>query len=538
MMKKMNNKSRFWRIYAIVFGTALALSVAFFVVFFDIMKNYEHSQPASGIETFLISLTAEDIENVISDAVSNAEPFYDDREAVLASLRQKIKPDALEYRKDYTSYTWENPVYKVSCGDMDIYRVTLAAGEALRYGFSSWVVEKQESLLSVHDLPKHTSHVYVPRGATLSVNGIEVEGDPVGTSTYLYGSKWEPDGILKTDYYRIEHFSDAEFSCILDGFECESRTEEDGIRFLYPTEALVTCTIEAPSSANVTVNGVLLEESEIVEAGIPYEASPFEAMLDDLPTAVVYKVEGLSVLPKVKAELNGQALTFDCEDNTFRGAYPDEMRYSCTIRVPEGSTVTLRGVPCTPIGEPEAEIHHGELFSYSGKVPTYDLYTINRLFLKPDGVEILYNGISLPYTVTEEGNLCAIDAAYPRIDAPETVELALTFVKTYFFYTSNGSNNTNQNMMNVLGYIPYGCPLYWKIVQTENGFSWTSPVVSMTYNTLAVTDVVSYPGDLRLCHVDFDVSQTFYGGVHREYSGEMLVLVTADGQVVGLEINA
>lgn len=86
-------------------------------------------------------------------------------------------------------------------------------------------------------------------------------------------------------------------------------------------------------------------------------------------------------------------------------------------------------------------------------------------------------------------------------------------------------------------YIPYGCTLYAKIVQSENGFSWTPPVTSITYNTLEVKNIFSYPNGLRLCEIEFDVSQNFSDEVHRKYSGTMLLVITSAGKVVGMEID-
>ncbi|MBR6708952.1 MAG: hypothetical protein IKL84_04670 [Clostridia bacterium] len=533
-------KHSFWKIYAIVFCAALLLVLAFFFVFFDIMRNYEQSQPTSGAEAFLDSLTSETLDSLIVSSVSDSDPLYDDRDAVLHELRGKVVHEALTYRKDYTAYTAEQPVFIISCGELPVYRITLTAGESIRYGFRAWKIAKTETLLSAHDLAEKTSQVCVPSGAILSVNGIEVSVPPSGTAPYRYVTKWEVPGTLLSDCYEIDHIYDAEFTCSLDGTACEMKTEQDALYFLYPDDAFTDYVIQAPDTAVVTVNGITLDKSTLVERDIPYDTTPIEATLRNLPTAVAYEIKGLAAKPQITVKLADRVLSVSQEDNTFYAAYPEELRFSCTVRVPAGSRVSLHGVPCTADMIQSTEYEREELFSYSAQVPAYEIYAMDGLLLAPENIEIIYRGAALPFSETAEGNAYTFDASYPKIESPDTEKLALDFVKDYFIYTSNGYRNLKQNLANVLKYIPYGCNLYVKIVQSENGFSWTAPVASMTYNTLEVTDIISYPNGMNLCRVEFDVSQVFsdYSGqVTRAYRGVMMVLLASNGKVVGMEID-
>ncbi len=538
MIMESRKKSSFWKAYWIVLGAALALVAVFFFVFFDIMDNYEKSQPHYGATVYTASLTGEKLEKILTDAAENCDTPYENADTVLRTVRESIGTSPLSFTKDYTAYSSANPVFTVSCGEIPLCSVTLGKGEELRYGFTSWKVVKEEPILSVHDLEHSTSLVYVPKDAVLYVNGIKAEEAPTGVFPSNETLKWEKNAPLKNELYEIDLIGEAEFSCILNGVECESRAEENGVYFLYPRKFLRSYTVEVPEAAEVTVNGILLGEADIKESSIPYPYSPMESSLADTPKAVLYHIDGLFSEPEISAVLGENKLPLTGEDNAFRAEYPEALLYSCTIRVPHGSTVSVRGVPCTAENITAAESEPKELFAYSGNPPTYDIYTLDRLFLAPADVEILYNGIALPAEKSEDGRTYTFRTSYPRVNSPEHEALALDFVKTYFTYTSNGYKDTHRNLLNVLTYIPYGCDLYWKMVQSENGFTWTTPVSFMSYNTLEVTELFSCPGDLRLCKIAFDVSQSFSDKVYREYSGIMSVLLTADGKVVGMEIAA
>lgn len=537
-MEYFKKKSRFWAIYGIVFGCLFALVLVFLAFFSDFIHNFEISQSLTSAEAFVDSLTDEDLSQLMEAAAAECGTVYSDRESVIRAFREKISLDTLILREVFTSNTPDKPVYEISSGGFPLYRITLTKGEKLKYGFYSWKTEKTESLLSVGDLETKTVHIYVPKGALLYANRIQVADAPTGTSAYRYFGKWDKANIFESDYYRINLLSEADFLCTLNGKKCELKQEEDGLYFLYPDRYLLSYTIEVPDIATVKVNDIPLTSEEISKRELPYDYPSVESTLDNLPSGVVYQIEGLTAEPTITAEIDGIPLPLTREENSFYGAYPEELKYSCTIRVPEGSTVLLHGIPLDAENITSKESESAELFSYSGSVPSFDIYTLDKLFLSPTDLEVLYNDLPLSFTHSAEGNFFTLSATYPQTNAPDTENLALSFLKDYFVYTSNGYLNTNANLSKVLTYIPYGCSLYWKMVQSENGFSWTSPVASMTYNTLEVTGVYFYPEGLRLCTIDFDISQTFYGDIYRQYSGTMMVLVNPAGQIVGMEIHA
>jgi hypothetical protein len=530
-------KSRFWKVFAVVTAAVLVCILAFFAFFYDYMKNYELSQPISGAEAFMKTVTEGDISDAIAEAAGKNELPYEKTEDVLLSLMLKAgTASEITCRKDFESSTATSPAFIISAGELPLYRVNLEEGEAVRYGFTSWKVAKTEMILSALDAADKTS-VYVPAGATLFVNGAEITAPSKGTSPYKYTSRWEEKNPLIAERYVIPTLTDAIFTCTIGDAECEMTTAEDDVYFLYPASLLGEYTIEAPSAAKVYANGIELTADDVIESNIPYELSPIEADRTEAPTMTLYRIKGLAKAPVITAEMYEESLTLWREDNTFYVNYPKSRLYSLEITAPAGSTVTVGGVALTPDLISYNEHESESLFSYT-TAPAYDVYELEDLFFAPEAVEIIYAGSTIPAAENISENKYSYSALYPTADDTRAEEVTLDFLKAYFHYTSQGYLNTHENLLTVLEFIPQGCPLYTKMLQSENGFSWTSPVASMKYNTLDVKSVRSYPGSLTLVTVAFDLSQTFWGAEGREYRGDIMILLNADYRVVGLEIKA
>lgn len=530
-------KSRFWKVFAVVTAILLLCIFAFFAFFYDYIKNYELSQPISGAEAFMKTVTEGDISDAIAEAAWKNELPYEKTEDVLLSLMLKAgTASELSCRKDFENSTSDKPVFLVCAGEVPVYRVTLEEGDEIRYGFTSWKVAESETVLSALDVAENVS-VYVPEGSTLLVNGVEFDSPSKGKSPYKYTSRWETEDPLTAERYVVPTLTDATFTCTLGELECEMSVEDNDVCFRYPSALLGEYTIEAPSTATVYANGIPLTADDVIEADIPCALSPVEAARTDAPTMTLYVIRGLAKSPAITAELEDENLTLWREDNTFYVNYPESRLYSIEITAPSGSTVTVGGVELTPDLITYTEHESESLFSYTS-APTYDVYELSRLFFAPENVEITYNGTVLDAPADVDGTSYSYSALYPASEDTHAEEVTLDFLKAYFYYTSQGYLNTHANLLTVLEFIPQNCPLYTKMLQSENGFSWTSPVASMKYNTLDVKSVRSYPGSLTLVTVEFDLSQTFWGAEGREYRGDITILLTADYRVVGLEIVA
>lgn len=533
----MKTKSRFWKVFAIVTAALLLCIFAFFAFFYDYIKNYELSQPISGAEAFVKSLTSDDISDAIAEVAARGELTHETPEDVIHSLSSRITGvENLTCRKDFEASTSENPAFIVCSGDIPVYRITLEEGDGARYGFTSWEIAHSEVILSALDFAK-TSNVYVPETASLFVNGVEITADSEGKSPYKYTSKWEAENPLTAERYIVSTLTDSTITCKISDIDCEMTTEGDDIYFLYPYSFLDDYVIEAPSSAKVLVNGIPLTADEIMGEPIPYELSPFDGAREDAPTKTLYKISGLEKAPVITATMDDEPLTLWRDDNIFYINYPSEKLYSCEIMAPSGSTVTLNGIELTEEYIKFTEYESKELFSYT-TAPAYDVYMVDSLFFAPEYVEISYNGTTLDIPADVDGNTYSYSALYPEVDDSRAIDVTLDFLKAYFYYTSQGYLNTHENLLTVLAFIPEGTPLYTKMILSESGFSFTSPVASMKYNALDVKSTRSYPEGLILTTTKFDLSQSFWGAEGREYRGNIMILLTADYRVVGLEISA
>lgn len=88
-----------------------------------------------------------------------------------------------------------------------------------------------------------------------------------------------------------------------------------------------TITITAPSNAVVTINGIKAEDDIAAEKDVAIEL--LEGVKDyiELPTNIIYKIEGLMTKPEIKAEMDGTQLLVSEEaglEGTYNISYPGD----------------------------------------------------------------------------------------------------------------------------------------------------------------------------------------------------------------------
>ncbi len=171
-----------------------------------------------------------------------------------------------------------------------------------------------------------------------------------------------------------------------------------------------TYTMFAPSGSTVTVNGTVLGDEWMTEAEVPYPSvSPFENWGTE--TGIRYDVD-LLMKPEAVCTLDGAECTVFAEGEGFYFFQPQQEIRTCRIVVPEGSAVTVNGVPLT---EQYAE---GERIPYEYSpveqdrepLPVAVSYTVAGLLELPT-VEAVLDGAVVPVEWDEES--ASFTGTYP-----------------------------------------------------------------------------------------------------------------------------
>ena len=225
--------------------------------------------------------------------------------------------------------------------------------------------------------------------------------------------------------------------------------------------------------------------------------------------------------PSVQVTYKGEKLTVNADGNTFRADYPQNQLHRYTLKVPQGSTVTMRGVSCDSYRAETAEEAYPGLYSDPAKAPLYDVYTFIGLYLPPADIAVVYG---------EERYVIAYARAdsdvisYPQTSDVEAERAVLAFAKDYFTYISGGYSNTDANLARALAHVQKGSALYTSIQRSLIGISYVTPVTSQTYNQLDVAEMHLLPDGEIYCRIVFDIDQKIYQ-VSRSYAGSLSVVV-------------
>jgi len=517
--------SRFWKIYLTTTAVFLLFIAAGLGVFYDFIRAYEKAQPEHTAETYTASLSEEIFDEWIDHAAKKLSLVYDTPQSAASACRDALSKLSGEFicQREYASSA-ETPVYIITRDDVPVGKFTMRETGDGKYGFSAWEVVSGEAILDYLQADNISLSVCIPAYSVLSVNGVsvsDVEKNPENV-LYSFASPFEKNTKISSQLYQIDGlYSTPALKCTLNGTECVMKVENGVHWFLYPDSVSDTYTISAPADAAVTVNGVSVGKEYIKETGIRYEYAFVESSESNLPFEVKYEIPGLLSVPQVQVTLRGEKLSLAADGSHFQADYPQSQMYAYTLKVPQGSTVTMRGVSCAPYKSAEQEDAYPGLYSDTARAPKYDIYQLNGLFLPAERINILYNGGEYSANTTQGENIIV---QYPQTENQEAADSALQFARDYFTYISGGYNNTQDNLARALTHVKQGSALYGSIQRSLIGIQFVTPVSSQSYNTLEITDIRLMPAGEIYCKVVFDIDQKIYH-VSRSYSGS-LSLVT------------
>lgn len=286
-------------------------------------------------------------------------------------------------------------------------------------------------------------------------------------------------------------------------------------------DALERYEIAVPLGSTVTLNGELLDQSNASKCECPYSHMAFDS---NVPEFVVYTTDPSDAAPSIMAIYEGENLAFESSGARFTAIYPTKLFYSATLRVPQGSQITVRGHNISESVKSVTEDAFKTLITDGVQVPQYDVYTAEGLYTPLEEICISLDGRELEYSVTVDGNTQYIDCKMSVDGSDGIYSFAEDFTRTYFRYTSSGYKNIDENLAATLAYVQPSSELYARIRDSKIGYDFVTPVTSQVYNRLEVTESYLLDDTSYVVVFAFDIDHTIYSE-SRSYVGELLLRI-------------
>ena len=528
------NKDNFWKIYSVCTIFAVILLVCGFMVFHSYIGAYEASQPHTAVEGYLASLKDEDISSMVASAVDKLQLGYENRDDYITQLTGSVDAEKLTYRKNMTEYSAASPVFSLVSNNREIIRLKLKSGKSGSFGFGTW--ELDNAWIPIDGVVANAKEykVYVPHGSTLTVNGIT----PTLSSTeidYPISSALEATTLSKCDLYELGTMYNApELECLFGGNPCVFYERGEELFYFTDISAPQNYKINAPTGAEVYVNGILLDSAYLTESSQKYPTVSVESALQDVPTYDVYSTGELFTSPTVTAKLDGAELTAQVTDGACTFEYPADRTYSITVKVPAGSKVTCDGVDISEFAEYSSESEWDDLFGDKYELPKSDVYRVKGLFSSEHTIAVTLNGTELKAKKSEYGNSVVYSANESAVLDSSISEFAMDFAKAYFHYTSEGYRNTSANLSAVLDYVVQGSELYRKIKDSKVGYDYVTPVTRSDYKVFEISGMARLDDGTYAVKIEFDIDQLIVY-VNQNKKGSLSMHITGDG--AGLKIS-
>ncbi len=514
--------------YLSIVGMTVVLIVAGLFVFYDFMGAYENAQPQNTADAYAESISEDALIKLVTESLDKLDMKYEKAETFTDIFRDAYAKNAPKAQKLLTESTSDSPVYSIICGETQVCKITLSKDGEGKYRFDSWRVENV--VASTEGIVENGVEysVYVPHGADFTLNGIipDVTEESV---EYPFGTELENATLPSADLYELGTlYSEPEFSCKSGEADFVSINKEGVVYFLPEGFSPTNYTIKAPSGASVYVNGILLSEDYITESKKPYEYSALETDSTTLPTYDVYETGELFYSPKVSCDMNGIGLTSSGTGASCTFDYPKELMYTLTLKVPSGAAVSVSGHDLTGVITPSSESAFEGLIADSVDAPMFDVYVIENLYSPVTGVSATLDGTELTFSDVSVGNSLKFVSDHSGVIDEAVSAYAIEFMKAYFFYTSEGSRNVDENLAATLVYVDPTSNLYTKIKESRIGYYYLTPVISQVYNKLEASQMYLLADGSYIVKLDFDITQTHYGGI-KEHSGEISLHITGTG---------
>ncbi len=435
---------------------------------------------------------------------------YEELPQVEYKIKELLKSGEISFARA-DNYTSSYPKYTVYLDGIEVYTLVLKKTFILGNAYRVKSFKVSSGLALGNDVV-----IDVPSGASITVNGVEIERSESNPVPYYRLSEFEESlsGEFGSDRYTLGRmFLSPDVSVVYEGKRLSASTIENGVLcFDYPAEKTKNYNFTVPEGAIITVNGKTADREYASKSKVSYPfLTRFESELSGMPKSSVYQLTRLFKEPSVTVTYNGVELTED--DGAYR--LPDDMTVGYVIQAPDYAIVEINGVTLTSSDitakKKELPILSG-VTGYAKQRPYLTEYTVKGLLIEPVITATDKNGNPLTVNAyySEDGKIVfnCTSSGSPS----STVTKALTnYTKAYIKYVYSANSGLESNYNAAIDYTPYSSPAYAALKNTYRGLYNAPQYKSISYGTMKVLEYYKYSDSAYSAVVQMTCTATLDG---------------------------
>ncbi len=469
----------------------LALAALIGIGAIALSNNRARSSPYVTAKKHLEGLSVNELYGKLSDYLNKNITEYENIADVEAKIKEQLSKGEISLVRS-EGFKASRPKYTVYVNGREVYTLSLSKTVFLSNAYKVKSFKVSPDMALGNDII-----VDVPTGATVTVNGKELERKTSDPSPYYRLSEFEKalSEKIKCDRYSLgRFFLTPDVSVVYEGKRLRASSIEDGIlRFDYPSDMTASYSFTVPEGAVLKINGIVADREYITDSRAAYPfLSRFESELSGMPSARVYQILGLFSEPEVSVVYEETELSH--EGGKYR--LPDSKTKTYVIAAPDYATVRVNGKALAS-GEITAKKKDLPILSgvsgYAKQRPYLTEYTVKDLLSEPIVTATDKNGKPLTVNVYYSTDGRIVFNCTQSGTPSNTVVKALTnYSKAYVKYVYSGNNGLEKNYNSVIAYTPYNSPAYYALKDTYRTLYNAQQHKNITFGKIEVLEYYKY----------------------------------------------
>ena len=532
-----------FRLGLLIYIAALAAVLAVLLtVLWQFLTAYERSVPLSAAKDYLASLDEEALTDLFEQALP--ESVRQERRTCAADRFAKpFRAAKKELMKDLSASSADSIQYVVTADGKEalLLRLTCVPGGA-GFGRNAW------SRAGITVLPAFVEPTSI-RFAAPEDCAVFLDGEPVRDSDA------ETHGVLLPGMNPLERKGDRFTVYRIDGLYqipailvqsgtaplTETVSAPDGTLFYVREKpTLRSFRVTVPEGARIRISGAEVDPKTLPQKAYRYPVSAFEPA-DNAPSGITLSLDGFLEMPDLEISLNTVRLKPLSEEDPHAGtvfSLPDTAFWYVSVCLPQGALLRVNGISASSLSA-ETEICRNIRFkgieNYLSPVPMESRITLPVLYAEPT-LSAELDGQSLPFSVSREGEnrLTVTFSSLPGTLSEEERDAAERFVTAYLTYVSQGKEDCEAHLNDLLSLMIYGTESYRTVLNSYESYLWVRNYKETTRLDLTFGDRTAYSGSCFETEVAFVIDTVRgYIPVHAEGSIRAVFVKTGGKWMVG-----
>ena len=496
----------FWHKLAIYCGVWLAVIAIACATMWSMMLQHKAAQPETTVDEFLSSSRQYLFYQTLMQTYPNLGNEHESAYEVADDLSREYWED-LTYSKLIREYTYENPVFLVKCGDINLIKLTLEQDAKTGFlGLRGYSIKKSE-------LASET--LISPRDYTIIC--------PVNSEIYINNKPYEANGALYSDEFSFGNkefmilslenfFMRPDIRVIYNHHELSAAQDAENFLFDHSNPLLKTVKITAPKYAVVSLNGSVLTDA-FISGYAASEIDDFGQTVD----LVEYGVPTAKGNINVTATLNNSSLQVYSLASGYEVAIPT---FDCTVTVPHGASLYANGEKADSGFIYSDNAPWTSDFISLSEFPTAIEYRFEALYTMPE-FTAEFNGESLG--AIKSGTVISFIPASNEELKSEHATTAENFIKQYLHYTTQGEENTRENLDRLLTLVVPGSVLYKNLEESYRGYTYID-AQQLEIEYIKADNFIPLGENAFTCEISYKIAlKNFVGSATEENSFRLAV---------------